>query len=192
MNIHCYMSASLLDNDFLKQELHLCDKSKIFPYFKWFDFLLSLSKAPSVIVPYLWPLMFLGEAFSMGYLCVLPCWAGTEPPSGGACVSPYLWSLWTTLDWCLRETHPAYSPFLCNMAHASMQRRHQMSSPWAVFDCPCTRLGTTVPQGILLATPRQQLRLRTKGTCRGHDNILYNAMAISSVFQNIAAKFPKS
>lgn len=40
------MSACLLDNKFVKQELHLCDKSKIYLYCERFEFLANLSKSP--------------------------------------------------------------------------------------------------------------------------------------------------
>lgn len=46
INIHCGMRACLLDNEFVKQELHLCDRSKIFLYFECFEFLANFSKSP--------------------------------------------------------------------------------------------------------------------------------------------------
>lgn len=186
------MSACLLDNDLVKQELCLGDKSKIFPY--GLNSFQVCPKVPSVIVSDLWASVSLGEAPSMGVLCVLPCFAGIEPQSVGIHVSPLSMELMdhpVLDDLCWREMGPT-SLSLCTVAHTSMQRRCQMSlpmsSPWLLLH----KAGHHSAQGILLATQSWQLGLRTNGAHRGNYNLLYDVMAISSVFRNTALKFPKS
>lgn len=156
------MSACLLDNEFVKQELHLCDKSKIFPYFEWLNSLEICPKVPSVIVLYLWTLMFLGGALSVGYLCVLPCWVGIEPQFGGVTFVYGAYGL--TLDWMPNfwstrfkgngSHFVALHMFLCTMAHASAQRGWQrslsMNCVWLLSHEP----GHRNSQGILLAIPK--------------------------------------
>ena len=58
---------------------------------------------------------------------------------------------------CLREMDPASLPFtcFCVLWHMLVHREgDRCPSPWIVPDCFCTRLGTTMPQGILLAIPK--------------------------------------
>lgn len=132
------MSACLLDNKFLKQELHLYDKSKIYLYFEQFEFLANLSKCPlchSTLflifnVPGRSPLHGISLCTSMPswdwtsvwrYLCLPVSVELTDYPGLGALR--------------LREVDPTPLPFLCTMTHASMQRRRQMSIPMS-----CVRL----------------------------------------------------
>lgn len=126
------MSACLLDNEVLKQELHLCDKSKIHLYFERFEFLANLSKSPlcdstlflNFNVPGRSPLHGISLCISM------PSWDWTSvwrcpcvPVSVELTDYPGLDALR------LREVDPTPLPFLCTMTHASMQRRRQMSLP---------------------------------------------------------------
>lgn len=124
----------------------ICVTRKIFPYCKWFEFLISSSKSP-LCHGTSFMNRNLGKSSLFGYLGVVPYWVGINLESVEVPLcQPYLWRLCTILDGIPHFRSTKFEgngsvslPLTCfcilwhMLAHGD--RGGSGASPWIVFDC---------------------------------------------------------